>query len=164
MLALKRVLAYQIDERWLSRETIFLPIRIANDVCNFMREKKKSGNGTLTMTAAGIVVWLGFANEDQEGCCPRRLEASSWLMRPMRDRQVLVQCRSGLGFWWWKQLELSSSVVCFWGSLSGSLRTVKQPCGLCRARRLCEGPCQTTAGSLCVTHWETSWGSLCSVS
>ena len=45
-------------------------------------------------------------------------------------------CRSGLGFRWWKQLELSSSVVCLWGSLSGSLQTVKQPCGLCGARRL----------------------------
>ena len=38
-------------------------------------------------------VWLGFANEDQEGCCPRRLQARSWLRRPMRDRQVLVQCQ-----------------------------------------------------------------------
>ena len=59
-----------------------------------------------------------------------------------RDRQVLVHCRhmkvkqvwvfrggSSLSF-------RSSSVVCLWGSLSGSLQTVKQPCGLCGARRL----------------------------
>ena len=70
-------------------------------------------------------------------------------------------CRSGLGFRWWKQLELSSSVVCLWGSLSGSLQTVMQPCG---ARRLYQRPCQTIAGSLCDTHWETSWGTLGSVS
>ena len=38
-------------------------------------------------------VWLDFANEDQEGCCLRRLQARSWLSRPMRDKQVLVQCR-----------------------------------------------------------------------
>ena len=92
MLALKRVLAYQMNERGPSRETTFLPIRISNYVCNFMREKKNQGIGTLTMTAVGIV-WLGFANEDQEDCCPRGLQARSWLRRPMQDRQVLVQCR-----------------------------------------------------------------------
>ena len=60
MLALKRVLAYQINERWLSRETIFLPIRIANDVCNFMREKTKSGNRNFNNDRGGIccLAWL----------------------------------------------------------------------------------------------------------
>ena len=80
-----------------------------------------------------------------------------------RSSCTVGTCRSGLGFRWWKQLELSFSAVCLWGSFSGSLQTVKQPCGLCGARRLCQRPCQTTAGSLCNTHWETSWGSLCSV-
>ena len=56
MLALKRVLAYQINERWLSRETIFLPIRIANDVCNFMREKKK-------------IRERNFNNDSGRNCC-----------------------------------------------------------------------------------------------
>ena len=56
MLALKRDLAYQISERWLSRETIFLPIRIADDVCNFMSEKKKSGN-------------RNFNNDSGRNCC-----------------------------------------------------------------------------------------------
>ena len=61
-------------------------------------------------------------------------------------------CRSGLGFRWWKYPpELSSSVVFLWGSLSGSLQTVKQPCGVCGAGRLYQQPCQTTGGSLCAT-------------
>ena len=37
-------------------------------------------------------VWLGFTNEDQQGCCPRQLQALSWLSRLMRDRQVLLKC------------------------------------------------------------------------
>ena len=32
--------------------------------------KKNQGIGTLTMTGAGFVVWLGFANEDQEASGP----------------------------------------------------------------------------------------------
>ena len=100
-------------------------------------------------------VWLGLTNEDQQGCCPRRLQALSWLSRPSgtgRSSCSVGTCRSGLGFRWWKYPpELSSSVVFLWGSLSGSLQTVKQPCGVCGAGRLYQQPCQTTGGSLCAT-------------
>ena len=99
-------------------------------------------------------VWLGFTNEDQQGCCPRLLQARGWAGQCGTGRSScsVGTCRSGLGFRWWKYPpELSSSVVFLWGSLSGSLQTVKQPCGVCGAGRLYQQPCQTTGGSLCAT-------------
>ena len=74
---------------FLVKQSFFLSESRTMFVISCVR-KQNQGIGTLTMTGAGFVVWLGFANEDQEGYCPRRLRARSWLRRPMRDRQVLV--------------------------------------------------------------------------
>ena len=63
------------------------------------------------------IVYPSCANEDQEGCCPCRLQACSCMAEEADARQagpcaVSARVGPGLGFRWWQQLELFSSVVC----------------------------------------------------